>query len=52
MQREMTVTTKTQHEDQDQKREWVKPHLDRLEAIGAESSHGNIPDGGGGNQGS
>jgi hypothetical protein len=34
------------------KREWSRPELHRLEAGAAESSHGNVPDGGGGNQGS
>ncbi|MEA3038882.1 MAG: hypothetical protein QOE79_1395 [Sphingomonadales bacterium] len=34
------------------KREWSRPELHRLEAGAAESSHGNAPDGGGGNQGS
>ena len=35
-----------------QKREWVKPRLDRLDTSNAESSHGAIADAGGGNQGS
>jgi hypothetical protein len=34
------------------KRDWVRPNVQRLEAGAAESSHGAIPDGGGGNQGS
>jgi hypothetical protein len=34
------------------KRQWSRPELQRLEAGAAESSHGNTPDGGGGNQGS
>ena len=46
------MTSKTQHETKAPKREWVKPSLDRFEALAAESSHGSIPDGGGGFQGS
>lgn len=38
--------------DESQKREWVKPQLQRLEAGAAESQDGNNPDGGGGLQGS
>jgi hypothetical protein len=34
------------------KRDWVRPEFQRLEAGAAETSHGNTPDGGGGNQGS
>jgi hypothetical protein len=34
------------------KRDLVRPSFQRLEAGAAESSHGNTPDGGGGNQGS
>ncbi|MEA3066294.1 MAG: hypothetical protein QOJ27_2755 [Sphingomonadales bacterium] len=34
------------------KRDWARPELRRLEAGAAESSHGSVPDGGGGNQGS
>jgi hypothetical protein len=34
------------------KRAWLRPEFQRLQAGAAESSHGNTPDGGGGNQGS
>jgi hypothetical protein len=34
------------------KRDWIRPGVQRLEAGAAESSHGTVPDGGGGNQGS
>ena len=44
------------HQDENRaaaaKRDWVQPEVRRLEAGAAESSHGNTPDGGGGNQGS
>jgi|GEM_PF-3375177 len=42
--------TKNQHAAR--KRDWIRPGFNRLEAGAAESSHGNTPDGGGGNQGS
>lgn len=35
-----------------EKREWVRPELQRLEAGAAESQRGGSPDGGGGFQGS
>jgi hypothetical protein len=41
-----------QTKNQAPKRDWVRPELRRLEAGAAESSHGAVPDGGGGNQGS
>jgi hypothetical protein len=34
------------------KSEWVKPSVRRLETRDAQSSHGALPDGDGGNQGS
>lgn len=43
----MKVTVK--HET---KREWHRPEVKRLEAGAAESQRGNVPDGGGGFQGS
>ncbi|MEA3060646.1 MAG: hypothetical protein QOJ94_427 [Sphingomonadales bacterium] len=45
----MNINTKQQKAP---KREWSRPELHRLEAGAAESSHGNVADGGGGNQGS
>jgi len=46
------MSSQTKTEKPDQKREWVTPRLDRLDTRDAESSHGNVPDGGGGFQGS
>ena len=34
------------------KRAWTRPEVKRLEAGAAESQRGNLPDAGGGNQGS
>jgi hypothetical protein len=45
----MSSQTKVQ---EGEKREWVKPLLDRLDTRDAESQRGGIPDGGGGFQGS
>ena len=41
-----------QESNQPLKQEWVAPEFRRLEAGSAESQRGNVPDGGGGNQGS
>lgn len=34
------------------KRTWVRPEVTQIKAGAAESRRGNVPDGGGGNQGS
>ena len=49
----MPPKTKVQAGDHKvQKLEWVEPRVHRFDARDAESSHGAVPDGGGGFQGS